>query len=40
MSKPVDQTITERRSPPRLYAHLHRLLIDLLEDLAENARVL
>ncbi len=40
MSKPVDETIAERRPLPRLYAHLHRLFIDLLENLAENARVL
>jgi hypothetical protein len=39
MSKPVDETLAERRPLPRLYAHYHRLLIDLLEDLAENARV-
>ena len=39
MSKPVDETVTERRSPPRLYAHYHRLLIDLLEDLVKDARV-
>ena len=39
MSKPVDETITERRSPPRLYAHYHRLLIDLLENLVKDARV-
>ncbi len=39
MSKPVDETLTERRSLPRLYAHYHRLLIDLLENLVEDARV-
>ena len=40
MSKPADETLVERRPLPRLYAHYHRLLIDLLEDLVENARVL
>ncbi len=39
MSKPVDETVAERRPLPRLYAHYHRLLIDLLEDLVEEARV-
>ncbi len=39
MSKPVDETVAERRPLPRLYAHYHRLLIDLLEDLVEDARV-
>ncbi len=39
MSKPVDDTINERRSLPRIYAHYHRLLIDLLEDLVEDTRV-
>lgn len=34
-----DSALTERRPLPRLYAHYHRLLIDLLEDLAQNARV-
>ena len=40
MSKPVDDTASERRPLPRLYAHYHRLLIDLLEDLVDNARVI
>lgn len=35
MSKPVDETLPQRR----LYAHYHRLLIDLLEELVEDARV-
>ena len=39
MSKPVDKTLDERRPLPRLYAHYHRLLIDLLEALVEEARV-
>lgn len=39
MSKPVDEALTERRPLPRLYAHYHRLLIDLLEELVEDARV-
>jgi len=39
VSKPVDETVVERRPLPRLYAHYHRLLIDLLEDLVEEARV-
>ena len=39
MSKPVDETLDERRPLPRLYAHYHRLLIDLLEALVEEARV-
>lgn len=39
MSKPVDDTVNERRPLPRLYAHYHRLLIDLLEDLVEDAHV-
>jgi hypothetical protein len=40
VSKPVDETLPERRPLPRLYAHYHRLLIDLLEDLVEHTRVL
>jgi hypothetical protein len=40
VSKPANETLVERRPLPRLYAHYHRLLIDLLEDLVENARVL
>ena len=40
MSKPADETLSERRPLPRLYAHYHRLLIDLLEALAEEARVI
>ncbi len=40
MSKPVDETLDERRPLPRLYAHYHRLLIDLLEDLVEDAQVI
>jgi hypothetical protein len=39
VSKPVDDTVSERRPLPRLYAHYHRLLIDLLEDLVEDAHV-
>ncbi len=39
MSKPVDETVAERRPLPRLYAHYHRLLIDLLEALVHDARV-
>jgi hypothetical protein len=39
VSKPVDETVAERRPLPRLYAHYHRLLIDLLEDLVGDARV-
>jgi len=39
VSKPVDEALPERRPLPRLYAHYHRLLIDLLEDLVEKARV-
>ena len=39
MSKPADETLTERRPLPRLYAHYHRLLIDLLEALVDEARV-
>ncbi len=38
MSKLVDETLAERRPLPRLYAHYHRLLIDLLEDLTHNSR--
>ena len=39
MSKPVDETLAERRPLPRLYAHYHRLLIELLEALVDEARV-
>jgi hypothetical protein len=39
VSKPVDETLPVRRPLPRLYAHYHRLLIDLLEDLVEDAHV-
>ncbi len=39
MSRPVDDTASERRPLPRLYAHYHRLLIDLLEALVDEARV-
>ena len=39
MSKPADETLSERRPLPRLYAHYHRLLIDLLEALVNEARV-
>jgi hypothetical protein len=39
VSKLVDETLAERRPLPRLYAHYHRLLIDLLEDLTHNSRV-
>ena len=39
MSKPVDDTVNERRPLPRVYAHYHRLLIELLEDLVEDAHV-
>lgn len=40
MSKPVDKTLPERRPLSRLYAHYHRLLIDLLAALVEGALVL
>jgi len=39
VSKPADETLVERRPLPRLYAHYHRLLIDLLEALVDDARV-
>ena len=39
MSKAADETLSERRPLPRLYAHYHRLLIELLEALVEGARV-
>ena len=40
MSKPADETLSERRPLPRLYAHYYRLLIDLLENLVEDSRVI
>ena len=39
MTDPTDETLSEPRPLLRLYAHYHRLLIDLLEALVDEARV-
>lgn len=40
MSKPVNEALPERHPLPRLYAHYHRLLINLLEALVDDACVI
>ncbi len=40
MAKPADDKLQDRRPLPRLYAHYHRLMIELLEDLVADSRVL
>jgi len=40
VSRPERGTPTEGRTLPRIYAHYHRVLIELLEELVANSRVI